>query len=143
MQAIFWTLQQLGQNAARSEMMSPLRCPAGSGLLSSTKQESEATRPYEERSRESAVRNSLRSYSRTGDRASSVHPKHTLDPRPKDTPDNRLLFRGVPRFYACVPRADSSPLPSHLPLEEPAVLGKGKSIRSFHLCLFLSKCLLY
>jgi hypothetical protein len=27
-------------------------------------------------------------------------------------------------------------LPSHLPLEEPAVLGKGKSIRSFHLCLF-------
>jgi hypothetical protein len=93
MQAIFWTLQCLDQNAARSEMMSPPRCPAGSGLLSNTRQESETTRRYEERSRESAVRDSLRSYSRTGDRASSVHPKHTLDPRPKDTPDNPLLFR--------------------------------------------------
>src|SRR5213078_5062610 len=41
MQAIFWMLQQLGQNAARPEMMSPPRCLSGFGLLISSKQESE------------------------------------------------------------------------------------------------------
>jgi hypothetical protein len=44
MQAIFWMLQQLGQNTARAEMMSPPHCLSGFGLLISTKQESETTR---------------------------------------------------------------------------------------------------
>ena len=66
---------------------------SGFGWLGSTNPESETTGRCEERSRESAVRDSLRSYSRTGDRAPSTRPQRTVDPRPKDTPDNPLLFR--------------------------------------------------
>jgi len=69
---------------------------SGSGLLGSAKPESETTGHCEQRSRESAVRDSLRNYSRTGDQASAVRPRHTPDPRPTDTPDNRPLFRGAP-----------------------------------------------
>ena len=95
MQAIFWMLQQLGQNAARPEMMSPPRCLSGFGLLISSKQQSETIRRYEERSRGSAVREFLRSYSLSADRAPSMPPQHIPDPPQKDTPDNPLLFRGA------------------------------------------------
>ena len=79
--------------------LDPNRCPRGTAFpapacFGSAKPESEATGRCEERSRESAVRDSLRSYSRTGDQASSVRPRHTPDPRAKDTLENPLLSRG-------------------------------------------------
>jgi hypothetical protein len=96
MQTLFSIAPQPGQNAARSQLMSSPHRLSGFGWLGSTNPESEITGRCEERSRESAVRDSLRSYSRTGDRAPSMRPQHIPGPQQKDTPDNPLLFRDAP-----------------------------------------------
>ena len=92
MQVLFQTALQPVQNAARFRMP---RLPSDVGFLGSIegKPESETTGRYKQRSLESAARDSLKSYSRTGDRVPSMRPQHSPGPQPKDTPDNPLLFR--------------------------------------------------